>query len=737
VSLYIPDNNQFRVYQPAKSDYSIGGRAIGPILSNDSLVYIGTEDNGLSILNLKDRSFIVYNQANSEIAFNNIHSLLIDSEDYLWIGTFTGGLSRTKLSNGYPGQFKTYTSSLQPEKLTSNNIYHLHEDAAGDILIGTHGGGLNKYIRKSDYFVQIGPDVLSNEIIWGFVVDDSCIWITTVSELFQLDKQDYSLINQIETGIRNIITLFKTSSGKLLIGTENKGIVIYDPLQKSFTSFTSRDILPDNTAYAFIEDQGGYWFSSNRGIHFASHSFDSIVTYSVNDGLPTNRFNYNSATKIDNWLYFGSTNGLLVYNKNYRDRPKETPKLNLTGIQILGQSDQPFQTNINALPAIKLGPHQRNFNIYFVALDYAKSERIEYAYRLENLEKEWRMNGSIRQASYSDLSPGNYIFHVCTVIDGELQDNLRSLHIKLSPFWWETLTFKLFLALSLMSTAAYIIWLVFRNKTANHQIEIERIEKKSLKEIQTSRLKFFTNVSHEFKTPLNLITGPIEYLTSGKNISNDKRKSYYNLIRKNADRLLLLINELIEFRKTESEQLRLNFETVHLKTYMSEMLQNFDILSESKNIRLLFNSQNSNAEIILDTTKFERIVFNLVSNAFNYTEENGLIEINHCIEEKCHIFNFRNTGGKIVDRDAPFLFDRFFSSGDANSKYSGSGIGLNYVKLLVELHKGSVELQSFPEVETSFLVKIPVDPEHSKATLQNEEISLAEESRAFVNERTD
>ncbi|TRZ42229.1 hybrid sensor histidine kinase/response regulator transcription factor [Robertkochia solimangrovi] len=735
VSLYRPNKSPFRIYQPDISGKGIPGRAVSSIFPTSTKIYIGTEDNGLAVFDKKNQKFLSFNESNSNLIYNNIHSLLVDSNGYIWIGTYTGGLCKSKLVNGLPVDFTYYKKETpKPGVITSNSVYALLEDSDGEIWIGTRGGGLEKYDRRQDSFYPVGVEEFKNSFIWDLLEDKhKNIWVATYRRgIFKIDPK--GKIQKIDVDLDRIISLEETSEGSIVVCTEQMGIGIIELSNDGSVHLKKPENLPDNTIYSFLEDNNQFWVTSNKGIHRLSRSFETIKSYTVKDGLPTNRFNYNSSAKADDWILFGSTNGMVIYDKNIQLPEGNPPVVNLSSLRILNQTEQEYDSNINYLDHITLAPFNRSFMIHYVGLDYANPDKVDYEVKLDGFDMNWVPKEGVMQATYSNIPPGNYQFIVKAINSSNGLTAQRSVNLEIMPFWYERTLSKIMFILLTLTILLGILYLYIRNKNTVHRLQLERIEKDKIKELQNVRLKFFTNISHEFKTPLNLIIGPIQYLNSKNDLSDQRRLKYYDLIRRNAERLLLLINELIEFRRTDLAQLNVQLEKVDLKTFMDEVLSYFDWMAEVNDVHLQFTSKDENTLINIDVTKFEKVVINIISNAFKFTPKNGIIEIEHFIEKGYHKFYFRNSGGVLTDHDVSKYFNRFHSSEPLFSDMAGTGIGLNYVKMLIELHKGTIEIKNIPNVETNFIVSIPVDINQGHSLIQAAEIDevLNDENYDFL-----
>ena len=705
---------QFQCFLPDGTERNIGGKAISEIFHAKNKIYIGTEDNGLSIYNLDNQSFTHITEENSTLSYNNIHAVFIDSKRNLWVGTFTGGLNRQMQGKR---QFIHYQASEDPHSISDNSIYKIFEDSNGILWIGTHFGGLNRFDYANNNFIRVFPEILGNTFIWDIMEDNlGNIWLAVYgSGIYKLDINNNYLPQKIKIPASNIVSMIQTSGGQILVGTEKEGILILNTDGGLARHLTTQNGLSDNTIYSIVEDDDGYiWFSTNSGLCKTSKEFYEFVTYTVSDGLPTNRFNYNSCERIDGKLYFGSTKGLVVVDPDFKYEFEPVPPIYLSSLSIFNEKIEvgrkPYlNQHINYINKIVLDHRSSSLSIEYAAISFCKSDKIQYAYRLDGLEKNWNYVSNKRKASYTNLDPGNYIFRIRTVDEKNyLLNNERNLSIIIQPPWWKTWWAQSsFLALLLSVIGLFIFLLLLRTK-AKHALEIEKLERLKVEEVSDLKIKFFTNISHEFKTPLSLISGPISQLISQKNIVEVRKNWYYKLIKRNADRLLLLINELLEFRDIQNEHLSLKPEKIDVTEFIRDIYNNHIWLAEMKRINFTYQSKACNKEVYFDPVKFEKIISNLLSNALKYTPENGYISLECSVDSSCLKLYVKNSGTGISLENLPKIFDRYFKADITDSVSTGSGIGLTYAKTLVELHKGKIEVTSLPNVETCFLVKIPL-----------------------------
>ena len=514
-------------------------------------------------------------------------------------------------------------------------------------------------------------------------------------------------------------------------------------------NITSRDGLPNDAINGILEDShGNLWISTNKGIS----RFDPVKfifrNYDVSDGLQSNQFSYSSVLKTrDGWFYFGGIYGFKVFHPDSIRENTVIPPVIITDFRLFNQpvqpgaSDSPLSTHISETNQIELNHKQSVISFEFTALNFTSPEKNEYEYIMEGFETIWNKTGTQRIATYTNLAPGDYTFRVRgSNNDGIWNETGASVNLTLRPPYYKTR-----LAFALYTLLFILMLFLFRNYTLSraqmkNEIKLKEFEKQQIEEVNQMKLKFFTNISHEFRTPLSLILSPLEKLV-GDNKFDDSTNHLFKLMYRNASRLLRLINQLMDLRKIEKGSMNLRVAENNIVAFLTEIKSAFDQLASDHRIEYIFKSQNESFMVYFDSEKVEKIIFNLLSNAFRFTPDGGKISLRfkvfsdtelHPVDKKSKRINktqsfpdhFKNgfieisitdTGTGITPEEQEKIFDRFYQAGLQESVKggyytTGTGVGLSLVKDLAELHKGIIKLKSHPGAGSRFSLLLPVDP---------------------------
>lgn len=710
-------------------------------------LWIGTNGGGLLYLDRATGTFSRYrheaDNANS-LSSDIIVSLLIDKNKQLWIGTYLGGLNRFDGKN-----FIHYKNDPNnPRSLSDDSVWELFEDSKGNLWIGTLHGGLELFDPKTngfrhsrvnegefpihcDYLSSITEDNRGNIWVGGGFGIDVLNKETGKSTYFSHDpKNPKSLISN------NIMSIHRDKNNNIWIGT-TEGLDLYDESKNTFHHFTVEDGLPSNTIVSILEDdKNNLWLSTSNGLsnvilNSKKENNGKLVVnfrnYDERDGLQGKAFNENAACRTSRGeLIFGGSNGFNLFYPNSLEKNEKAPKVVLSDLQLFNKSIEiGKETNgrtilANALSEtehITLKPDENAFSIEFAALNFFHPEKNIYKYKLEGFDKKWHTaTDGIRKVTYTNLDPGEYIFRViASNNDGVWNNEGTSLKITvLAPFWRTRLAYALYVLFAI-GILIIIRKVELQKARMSFLLEQERRESRHMHELDLMKIRFFTNVSHEFRTPLTLILAPIEKLLKSTNDPDQQKQ--FEMINRNAKRLLNLVNQLLDFRKLEVEDVKLYLSEGNIVKFIRESVNSFTDLSEKKNITLSFSSASEELQASFDMDKLGKILFNLLSNAFKFTPENGRIEVNvNCFENdsssdgiKLVEIKVKDTGIGIPKEKHEKIFERFFTSETPNSVINqGSGIGLAITKEFVKIHGGMITVDSEPERGSCFTVTLPV-----------------------------
>lgn len=701
-------------------------------------LWMGT-NKGVLVYNMKtgaakslDPSYLV---EDSTIAPKemSIISLCVDTFDNVWMGTFEAGLYRYNIKTG---KCKRYFNSEKDSRSLSNNVvWSLLCDKQNNVWIGTRNM-LNRYNRGNDNFIRYFPDSLNSNSISHHVISN----------------------------------LYLDSRGRIWIATLGGGINLYRRGTGDFARISKNEGLPDNSIFSITEDiKGCLWMSSIKGLTRYNPDNQIIVTYTKNTGLPDNHYNM-AAGHSTSWgeVLFGGNEGLDVfYPDSIRDFIEQPPvvftdfKLFNTSVPVNKVIDKRniLPVNINELDELRLKYSDNIVNIEFSILDYAFPPANQYAYKLEGFDKDWvYTDASRRYAYYTNLSPGTYTFRVkATNHNGIWTDSIKKLTLIIEPPFWQTVWFA-FLVFIITVVLIYLIIrsrikyyhkqrevlkqlvekqtseiaeqvLILRNQNEELSRQKEEIQEMNVRiqKAEERKSQFFTNISHEFRTPLTLIIGPAYNMV--QHFKNDSyAKEQLVTIQKNANRLLRLVNELLDFNKLDSDKMRVRLVEGDLVKFVKEIKESFDDYADCKEIDFVFESNIEEFNTWFDAVKIEIILYNLISNAFKFTLSKGTIHLRIELDSRIKI-EVKDTGIGIDPNKLEKIFDRFYQIEAESMHYQGSGIGLALTKDLVVLMDGEIRVESNINVGTVFFISLPVFNVSEVEKIEKFEIDTSDEPK--------
>lgn len=657
----------------------------------DNLMFIGSESEGLfavdyKTLNVK-RVDLSKSRKFSYTSNPPVYGLFWDqTASALWIGTNTEGAFQVELktANGQISVQNIYSYNKENKSgLKNNNIYSIIGLDKSNVLLSTRGAGLflvNKFSHKAVTNInQDSPSPLTdNDVLCLQRSSDDVFWAGTSYGLNKL--------------------IFKNNKIRVTHYTEQSG-------------------LPNNTVHGILEDSNGIiWISTNNGLSKIDPANNEVTNYNHGYGLQSNEFSdgaYFKSSKSE--LFFGGINGLNHFFTSEFEERNFNPDILITDIKINNSAFplSAFTKTDRKGSYISLKYNQNFFTFTFVALDYINNSNCEYSYILEGFNKEWVTTGTSNTATFTNVTPGNYILKIKASNGDKLWSNQHyTLRIKIDKPWWAGITaFIIYFLLTII--IIYFIYSTIKKRVQlNRTIFEERVAKKEQLVTYEAKLRFFTNIAHEFCTPLTLIYGPCEKLLENESM-NGSTKKYLHIIKNNAERMQRLINDLMDFRRVETDNKKIVFENIDIQELVKYISDNFIEFSEQKQISFTLNFANENKHFISDRDALEKIMFNLVSNAYKYTNEAGKIDINVEISDENLTIQVTNTGPGIKKEELVNLFNRFqildnFERNAQQGRIQRNGIGLALTKSLVKLLEGKITVDSEENNYTTFTVVLPV-----------------------------
>jgi len=706
-------------------------------------LWIGTNGNGLLKQDKQTGRFSLYRHHKNDpasLSSDIVISLLEDKKGRLWAGTFMGGLNRMD------GQrFTSFQSNpANPNSLSNNSIYSLVQDPDGAIWIATLGGGIDRLDPEKQQFLRhdIGnmPEMSSNYVLSMSVKAFPHVLLSTSQGLNLLNTKtntitaffkDQQLIDQLSDII--MIYSLMDSQGNVWMGTES-GINLYLADLKTMMHLTKADGMPSNQVVSLVEDnRGNIWAGTRNGLACITMTRDtksgqptfSIVSFDEKDGLVSTIFNQNAVYKNkEGWLYFGCTKGYTCFDPDRIRFNATAPRPGFTALYVGNERVEPGQLwhgrillehTLPFVDKVELKHNENNVTVLFSAFSFIHPEKNRYRYRLIGLSEEWQetRNGDAF-VTLNNLSRGTYTLEVMA----SNNDNVwaaNPIQLKLvvkPPFWltWWAVTFYIMLGALL---AGYTIHYMLRKQRREFE-QVRRIsEARQQHEMDEMKFRFFTNISHEFRTPLTLILNPVEKLLLDER--DEAERTLLNIIQRNANALLNLVNQLLDFRKLDAKRDQLNTSVGDIVSFIKDCCYAFTDLATSKSVNFAFTTSISELRMDFDQEKISKVMTNLLSNAFKYTPDKGRIEVALDVhyplnsEDKTLSIRVTDTGVGIPERDLSHIFERFYRvDNQDNTHQTGTGVGLHIVSEYVKMHHGEVVVESKEGQGSVFTIWLPV-----------------------------
>jgi signal transduction histidine kinase/ligand-binding sensor domain-containing protein/DNA-binding response OmpR family regulator len=707
-------------------------------------LWIGYFDNGIDIIDRNNNSKKFYYDIpvdGKSMSTGTIFCIFEDSKHRIWIGSYVSGLF---MYNPATGSFKNYQND--PDNLNSisgNDVRSVCEDNEHQLWLAIHGKGLVRFNPESGKCERIsfpqngfGLSPANNWVYKVYIDKEENLWVTSVAGVSlsqdmgkSFENYHHNQKNLNSESLDVIWTLY--DDGDLLWMGSNMGLSIFDKKQKVFTRvFTKKEGLPtDAIAGILADDKNRLWISTYSGlVRMDPKNHDQIKVFTQTDGLQGDQFFANACFKdASGEMFFGGINGYTSFFPDSIKEYKFIPPVEITDFKLFNKSEnilnsKILKVNISETKDIVLKYSQNVITFNFVALNFAEPEKNQYAYKLEGFEKNWNVSVNKREATYTNLSPGTYVFRVkASNNDGVWNEKGKSIVIKVKPpFWLSIYAFIVYILVVFLSLIQYKRNIQNREEL-KRKLALEHMEAEKQIEMNDIRLRFFTNISHEFRTSLSLIIGPAETMINENDNFTEQQKQQVSLIRHSAQRLLRLINQLLDLRKIEAGNIKLYPSLGELMSFCRDIAKSFEYLARQNQINFIVKTENDLQYARFDADKIEKIVYNLISNAFKFTGNGGTIQfitgIEYTNQMPALYIEVTDNGIGIPEESIDKVFERFYQvESSARKIKGGTGIGLSLVKELVDMHKGTIKVKSkFKQQDTqsdsgtTFTVSIPLD----------------------------
>ncbi|SFG91988.1 hybrid sensor histidine kinase/response regulator transcription factor [Pedobacter insulae] len=743
VNVVYPYSTNFTVYKNSKSQASISSNIISAMVEDQyHNLWIGTEGGGLNYLNRRENTFSHYfaNPNNPyALTTNLIKTLYLDKAGKLMIGTHRGGLF---VFDAVKQRFKKIINVKEEYPYVGTaEIVAITEDSEGTVWVGSKNG-LSTILESNGEYLNTTvkspvEKKLSNKFIQVLFEDKSKnLWIGTMGGLFTYFpltgnvRAYYKAADSNSLQSNRINCIIQTKNGHICVGTYLGGLSIFNTKTGKFTNFSERNGLPNNNILGIIEDQNeNLWLSTDKGLSKMEVATGKFYNYTRSDGIAGNDFNFRSFFKDSKGqLFFGGYDGVTSFKSDQIEVNNRVAPITFTGLKLFNEPvlvngpDGLLKQDIKTTKKLVFEHNNNNFSIEFALLNYVKPEKNNYAYKLLGYNENW-VHTNIPNATYANLQPGNYTFIVKGINnDGVDGGSPATIEIKiLPPFWATWWAYLLYILLF-----GWILFLIIRYIFVQERL-------KRTEDLQRMKLNFFTYIAHEIRTPLTLIIGPLESLLNTSHKNPELHKQLVP-IKHNADRLIRLITELMDFRKAETHHLKLHVSEDNIIDFINEIFLSFKHIAQDKHITYTFIHELAEIKLYYDKLQLEKVLYNLLSNAFKFTQHNGHITVTATVQEEDVVISIQDTGRGIPIESQPKLFSDYFQVDDQDTSQIGSGIGLALSKIIVEAHHGEINFVSNPSEGnepgyTNFSIRLKRGKSHYK----QEEFENVKEHRQLAH----
>lgn len=695
-------------------------------------LFVGTDNEGLYILDNKFkpiRHFLPDEEAHS--VANTVLTIFKDSDGEFWIGTYTKGVGtfnpRTGLCNYIP-------------QMSNERVFSITEDYDKNLYFSTYGSGFFVYNKKTKELKQFNSkdrDVSeTNELHNGWINSLFCdkegmIWIGHFKGISCFNPKTESFINYTSKNsvIYNCIGYAITEGvdGTIWAGTSN-GLYSFNKKTGEIKRYSQENGLSNNVVCGICEDERhNIWVSTYHGISCLVPSTGDITTYYYGDGLQGNEFTRGAFWKTSNGkIFFGGVNGITSFLPEKIVNAPQVPELLITSFIVSGNpintktlsgGNPIIDKSVIESKRFQLSHNDNTFSISFTTLQFADAAQISYCYRIKELDTEWQTTApGVNTVTYNNMLPGRYTFEVYAVNHGQ-KSKVRSVRIIITPPWYQSWwAYIIYLIVSLALLGIIVSYIKTRLDRRR-----EKLERQHTEAINEAKLQFFINISHEIRTPMTLIINPLDKLI--RNCKDADLAQTYTMIYRNAQRILRLINQLMNIRKIDKGQMVLRFKETDLVRFINDFVATFHYIAENKNITLKFNHQDDKLTAWIDQQNFDKVLMNLLSNAFKYTPEGGevTITLSKGVDENnrtaLHDYieiRVADTGIGLDNDKIERIFERFYQiNNDITRNQAGTGVGLHLTRSLITLHHGTIVARNRTDVHGSeFIVRIPAGCAH-------------------------
>lgn len=735
-------NNDFKHFTTTGSEKSISSNFVSCFaqVPNTSEIIVGTDDGDLNLYNPGSNTFRSLPVISNGDTIKRFKSLTFDKYETLWAGTYGNGVLYREKNEKY---FKRLDPPF-PEGVQTLDLLATDEG----IWISNYRLGVYFYEFKSKEFSQYKHNpfdntTISNNFVTNIIQDkNKNIWFATRDGLNLLKKDTknfISILSENHISSKNspnyISTIFEDNNGFLWLGTNGEGLNKFDPIKGTIEHFTVKESIAENEIFSILQDHDkNLWIATEKGICKFNPQSKKARSFTSSKGIKNNHFYPLAALKSTNGdLYFGGSNGFIRFQPNTIITNPTTPITTITQLlvdneKIIPETDDGILNDaISQTEKLKLSYKQNSIRFQFACNNYVNPQKNKFKYRLVNFDDKWIESSYNGRAAFTNIPPGDYIFEVkASNNDGIWNDTPTKVAIEIAPPIWLTWYAYLFYFLIFISAFYFYRKQVIYRQKFKMKVKMAEIQREREEELHQMKLEFFTNISHEFRTPLTLIQGPVNRLLKKDN-ENDFSYKQLSLIKNNTDRLLRLINQFLDFRRIDHGKLKLNPIHQDIVVFTKNVFNCFEELATQRSFNFNFISESQSLKMDFDTDKLDKVLVNLLSNAFKYSANQGDISLTIKKNKKTEInsnwYNYTigdeiqddfieigitDSGYGISSEKLPKIFERFFQIKKNHNNPSSTGIGLSLLTNYINLHKGQLVVSSLKDEGTAFYIYLPL-----------------------------
>ena len=710
ISYLPPYCGQFNGYSESSDIPYFNSRIISRFCEGENgNIWIASDDSGLSCFNPSTMQFLDFN-GRKKLNKHNLHALCMIDKD-LWIGTYGDGI---QVLNAQTGKIKNYNTT---NGLDENSIYSIFKDSQGQIWTGSMNG-ICQYDAQKQHFTPIKHlEALIIEI-----VEDAKgnLWIATQGKgLFRYSPQKnkewekYGLEKGFNSLTVNHLCINKDNE---IWAATSEGLYLYNPLKDIFTYQPLR--LPNECINAILEGEDCLWLTTAKGLVKYTPATQETQIFTKSDGLQSEAFIMASALKTRNGeFYIGSINGFNTFYPHQLKLNTQKPNVVLTSLEIFNQKidtqkDGTLPEAIDHLKEIHLSYKDNVITLNYAALSYCTPQKNQYAYMLEGFDKGWNYVGSQHSTTYTNLPAGTYTFRVkASNNDNIWNEEGTSIRIIVHPPFYLSLPFKIGYVLLFLLALGLLLRYVIRRSEKKHAKAIDELNSKKEIEIHEAKINFFTMIAHEIRTPVSLIIGPLEKIMQSTHIPTNERQEL-EIIDRNSQRLLYLVNQLLDFRKVEQKEIRMKFSSQSIKELMQAVCERFSPTLQQNGVSFSVTYPDEHFHADVDKEALTKVLSNLLTNANKYTQSRIEVRFQEHPEKQTFSIEVKDNGKGMNEEELKKIFKPFYQ---ASENKPGTGIGLSIVKGIVEAHHGQIKVTSQQGHGSSFMITLPQKQENLSA----------------------